>query len=179
MPCLDVQIALHAYVDGELSAEQAASLEQHLAGCAECRAELARLQAVMAALETWPLVVEPAHLTDRIMRQVRPQPALPAFRFRLSDLAISLAGAGFVFGAMLCWRDLTSTDWSRLYRTQMSLQLEMLRLEVLLQARRLFGTVAITPAGGLIVAVGVMLVVALGLLVWDLTGWDRKAISVT
>ena len=84
-----------------------------------------------------------------------------------------------VFAAMLCWRDLTSTDWSRLYRTRMSLQLEMLRLEALLQARRLFGTVAITPAGGLVAAVGVMLIVALGLVVWDLIGWQRKAIPVT
>jgi anti-sigma factor RsiW len=179
MPCLDVQMALQAYVDGESSAERATLVERHLTGCRECRAELARLQAVMAALETWPLVAEPARLTDRIMRQVRPHPAPPAFRLRWSDLAVSMAGAGLVFGAMLCWRDLTSTDWGRLYRTQMSLQLEMLRLEALLQARRLFGTVAITPAGGLMVAVGATLIVALTFVVWDLTGWHRKVTSVT
>jgi anti-sigma factor RsiW len=179
MPCLDVQMALQAYVDGELSAERAALVEQHLAGCRECRAELARLQAVIAALETWPLVAEPAQLTGRIMRQVRPRPAPPAFRLRWSDLAISVTGAGLAFAAMLCWRDLTSTDWGRLYRTQMSLQLEMLRLEMLLQTRRLFGTVAITPAGGLMIVVGVTLIVALTLVVWDLTGWHRKAMSVT
>ena len=86
MPCLDMQMALQAYVDGELSAERAALLEQHLTGCRECQVELARLQAVMTALETWPLVVEPMQLTDRIMRQVRSRPALPAFRFRWSDL---------------------------------------------------------------------------------------------
>jgi anti-sigma factor RsiW len=179
MPCLDVQIALQAYVDGELGAERAALVEQHLAGCRECRAELARLQAVIAALETWPLVAEPIQLTDRIMRQVKPRPAPPAFRLRWSDLAISMAGAGLAFAAMLCWRNLTSTDWGRLYRTQMSLQLEMLRLEVLLHARRLFGTVAPTPAGGLMVAVGVALIVAMALVVWDLSGWHHKVTSVT
>jgi anti-sigma factor RsiW len=179
MPCLDVQIALQAYVDGELGAERAALVEQHLAGCRECRAELARLQAIIAALETWPLVAEPIQLTDRIMRQVKPRPAPPAFRLRWSDLAISMAGAGLAFAAMLCWRNLTSTDWGRLYRTQMSLQLEMLRLEVLLHARRLFGTVAPTPAGGLMVAVGVALIVAMALVVWDLSGWHHKATSVT
>jgi anti-sigma factor RsiW len=178
MPCLDVQMALQAYVDGELGAERAALVEQHLRECRECRAELARLQAVIAALETWPLVAEPAQLTDRIMRQVRPRPAPPAFRLRWSDLAISMAGSGLAFAAMLCWRDLTSTDWGRLYRIQMSLQLEMLRLEALLQARRLFGTVAMTPAGGLVVVVGVTLIVALTLVVWDLSGWHRKATSV-
>jgi anti-sigma factor RsiW len=178
MPYPDVQVALQAYVEGELSAERAASLEQHLTGCRECRAELARLQAVMAALETWPLVVEPVQLTSRIMQQVRSHPAPPAFRFRWSDLAISAAGAGFVFAAMLCWRDLTATDWSRLYRTQMSLQLEMLRLEALLQARRLFGTIAITPAGGLAAAVGLIAIVALALLIWDLAGSRQEAISV-
>jgi anti-sigma factor RsiW len=178
MPCLDVRMALQAYGDGELSAEQAASLEQHLASCRECRAELARLQAVMTALETWPLAVEPAQLTDRIMRRVRPDPAPPAFRLRWSDLAISLAGAGFVFAAMVCWRHLAAPDWSRLYRTQMSLQLEMLRLEALLQARRLLGTVAITPAGGLVTAVGVVLIAALILLAWDLAGWNQRTITI-
>jgi anti-sigma factor RsiW len=178
MRCPDVQMALEAYVDGELSAEQAASLKQHLAGCRECRIELARLQAVMAALETWPPVAEPVQLTDQIMRQVRSRPTPPAFRLRWSDLAISTAGAGFVFAAMLCWRDLTATDWSQLYRTQMSLHLEMLRLEALLQARRLLATIAITPAGELVAAVGVVLIVALILLAWGLTGWNQRTITI-
>jgi anti-sigma factor RsiW len=179
MSCLDVQMSTQTYIDGELSAEQATLLEQHLASCPECRAELARLRAVMTALETWPTVVEPEHLTNRIMRQVSTRPVMPTFRLRWSDLAISLAGATGVFAAMWCWRDLTSTDWTRLYRTQLSLQLEMLRLEALLQARRLFGTIGITPAGGLAIVVGVMLIVALVLTVWDLTGWHRKIVSVT
>ena len=63
MRCFDVQMELEAYVDGELSPERTALLERHIAGCESCQAELDRLQAVVAALETWPLVSEPASLT--------------------------------------------------------------------------------------------------------------------
>ena len=91
MHCLDAQPDLGAYVDGELSPERATFLEQHLAGCDECRAELARLRAVVDAMETWPLVPEPARLRARVMAQVRPRPTLPRFRVHWSDLAISLA----------------------------------------------------------------------------------------
>jgi anti-sigma factor RsiW len=117
MRCFDVKVNLQAYVDGELSPEWAALLERHVAGCAGCRTELARLQTAVTALETWPLVAEPVQLTDRVMAQVRPHPvvsaacpeprrrieppALPPFRLRWSDFAISLAGAGLTFVAML------------------------------------------------------------------------------
>jgi hypothetical protein len=61
----------------------------------------------------------------------------------------------------------------------MSLQLEMLRLEALLQARRLFGTLGLTPAGGLAIVMGVMLIVTLGLVLWDLAGWHRRVEPAT
>ena len=76
MRCFDVQVELEAYVDGELSREQTTLLEQHLAGCGSCRAEQARLQAVVVALESWPLVAEPAELTARVMARVRPRPGV-------------------------------------------------------------------------------------------------------
>ena len=40
-----------AYVDGELSPEQAAALEVHTQGCPQCRAELERVRALVAGLE--------------------------------------------------------------------------------------------------------------------------------
>ena len=124
MRCLDVQMELQAYADGELSPERAALLEQHLTGCDGCRAELARLQVVVAALETWPLVAEPVQLTAHVMARVRPRPALPAFRLRWSDFAISLAGAGLALAAVLAWHYLASTSLSHLYHAQMVLQLK-------------------------------------------------------
>lgn len=172
MRCFDVQVELQAYVDGELSPEQAALLEHHLAICGSCRAELARLQVVVTALKTWPLVAEPAQLTARVMACVRPRPvvsaveppALPAFRLRWSDFAISLAGAGLAFVAMLAWRHLASTDLAYLYRAQMYLRLEMLRLEALLLLQHLARIGAVT---WWLVLVGVTLVTALVITVWE------------
>jgi anti-sigma factor RsiW len=165
MRCFDVQVELQAYVDGELSPERAALLERHLADCDGCRAELARMQVVVTALETWPLVTEPAQLTARVMARVRPRPAaLPAFRLRWSDFAISLAGAGLAFGAMLAWRHLASTSLAHLYHAQMVLRLEMLQLKVLLLMPRLVRAGAVTWG---LVLVGCVLVTALALAVWE------------
>jgi anti-sigma factor RsiW len=200
MRCFEVQGELEAYVDGELSRERTALLEQHLAGCEGCRAELARLGAVVAALESWPLVAEPAELTARVMAQVRPRPGvspsaplpstmlgtgrtgaggspvLPGFRIHWSDLAISLAGASLVFAATLLWRYLTLTDLAYLYRTQMYLRLEMLRLEVMLLLRQCLARTSTATWG--LALVGVALVTALALVVWDLAVWRREALSV-
>lgn len=41
MPCDQDRAALAAYLDGELPPDQAAAVEQHLAGCAGCAAEVA------------------------------------------------------------------------------------------------------------------------------------------
>jgi anti-sigma factor RsiW len=199
MRCFEVQGELEAYVDGELSRERTALLEQHLASCEGCRAELARLRAVVAALESWPLVAEPAELTARVMAQVRLRPGvgpsaalpstmlgtgrtgaggspvLPGFRIHWSDLAISLAGASLVFAATLLWRYLTSTDLAYLYRTQMYLRLEMLRLEVLLLRQCLARTSVATWGLAL---VGVALAAALALVMGDLAVGRREALSV-
>ena len=192
MRCFDVRVELEAYVDGALSQERAALLERHLAGCEGCQAELARLQTVAAALESWPLVVEPAQLTARIMARVRPRPgvgaicaeprqrveplALPGFRIHWSDLAISLAGASLVFAAALLWRYLTSTDLAYLYRIQMFLRLEMLRLEVMLLLTQCLARTSAAIWG--LTLVGVALVTALALVMWDLAVWRREALSV-
>ncbi|NIO67475.1 MAG: hypothetical protein GTN71_00040 [Anaerolineae bacterium] len=174
MRCFDVQVELETYVDGELSPERTALLERHLAGCEGCRAELARVRAVVAALETWPLVAEPAQLTARVMAQVRPRPVLPAFRIQWSDLAISLAGASLVFVAALLWRYLAATDLASLYRMQMSLRLEMLRLEGLLLVTQCLARTGAAIWG--LVLVGIVLVTALPLAVWDLAVGRREAL---
>jgi len=198
MRCFEVQAELESYVDGELSPERTALLEGHLAGCEGCRVELARLEAVVAALETWPLVAEPAQFTEGVMARVRLRPvvsaadpelvlskaeghgrrveplALPGFRIQWSDLAISLAGASLVFAAALLWRYLAATDSTSLYGIQMSLRLEMLRLEVLLLVTQCLARTGAATWG--LVLVGVVLVTALPLAVWDLAVGRREAL---
>ena len=133
MRCLDAQTALETYVDGELDPERARNLKAHLAGCAECRAELAYLQVAEEAIETWPLLAEPADLTARVMAQVKPRLEKPRFRLRWSDVAVSLVGAGIAAIALPLWQVLTSTDsWAQtLLQTQDALRLHLLPLEML------------------------------------------------
>lgn len=50
MPCAETNRRLPAYFDGELDALAAADMEEHLAGCAECRAGLGELTELRATL---------------------------------------------------------------------------------------------------------------------------------
>jgi len=45
--CIDVVTVLSAYLDGELSREQGARIDDHLAGCQGCRNALAQLRTVI------------------------------------------------------------------------------------------------------------------------------------
>jgi predicted anti-sigma-YlaC factor YlaD len=165
MRCRDVHTELEAYVDGELSPERSALLEAHLASCRACQAELARLQAVAAALETWPLVMEPAQFTAQVMARVRPRPAQPRFRLRWSDLVISLVGAGLAVAAILLGRYLAPAGLAYLHPAQTYLRLELLQLDLLLSIQRLIRTNLVT--WGLLLA-GVTSLIVLTLTVWDL-----------
>ncbi len=50
--CPDKELMLHAFMDGELDALGIAAFEAHLATCAGCRAELERIDAIRAALQS-------------------------------------------------------------------------------------------------------------------------------
>ena len=98
MDCREVRERLEDYADGELTAADALALERHLADCAACRAEWERLQLVIEAVETWPLVAEPSTLTAQVMRQVRrPSAAPPAARFPWRDLLVGLGWTGLAY----------------------------------------------------------------------------------
>ena len=49
--------------------------EAHLAGCDQCQAELARLQQSVTALAESASVAPPPELKDRVMAEIRPEPA--------------------------------------------------------------------------------------------------------
>ncbi|MCP4537557.1 MAG: hypothetical protein GY832_10455 [Chloroflexi bacterium] len=174
MHCLDVQVELQAYIDKDLDSERVILVEQHLAGCKSCQSKLARLQAVITALETWPLVVEPADLTTNIMGRVRSRPTLPAFRLRWSDLAISLAGAMFLFVVMLAWYYQGSVVVTYLKHAPIDMWLERLWLETLLALKRLFGT---DNVAWVLLPGGATLAIVLVIAAWNLTVWERETLS--
>ncbi len=69
--CTEVREALGAYALGALDADERASVTAHLAGCAECRAALARYETAVDALGgTVPPVPPPASLRERLLAEV-------------------------------------------------------------------------------------------------------------
>lgn len=65
---------LSAHLDGELSADETARVEQHLATCPECAAECEATRAVRARLRDAPAVDPPFGFLERLARpKVRPR----------------------------------------------------------------------------------------------------------
>jgi len=67
----DMQKLLSAYCGGDLDPTERVSVEEHLAGCAPCRAELADLQTALRLIRTTPEAEPPAWLATRVMARVR------------------------------------------------------------------------------------------------------------
>jgi hypothetical protein len=62
---------LIAYREGEVS--QRAAIAEHLSGCAECRAELVRIESLLAALDTLPVPDPGEDYGRRVWRQIAPR----------------------------------------------------------------------------------------------------------
>ena len=61
----EIRLNLLAYLDGEASEDERSAIEAHVAGCDECAAELARLQALQADLwDAIPAGLESLRLPD-------------------------------------------------------------------------------------------------------------------
>ncbi|MBM4378821.1 MAG: zf-HC2 domain-containing protein [Deltaproteobacteria bacterium] len=92
-PCSACHPRLSALLDGALSAEDQAAVEDHLAACGDCSARLADLalgsQLVRAGLTAAADEVDWKAFTDRVMEKV--EPARPSLRAWLEGL----------FGALL------------------------------------------------------------------------------
>ncbi|MHB9092415.1 MAG: anti-sigma factor family protein, partial [Chloroflexota bacterium] len=52
--CDSIRPLLSAYLDGRVTDEERAAVEQHLVGCAGCRSELAQLRLVVSTLRALP-----------------------------------------------------------------------------------------------------------------------------
>jgi anti-sigma factor RsiW len=70
--CLEVQDHLSTWLDGELAPEVMTQVERHLEGCAGCRRELARLEALEQALAGLSAPV-PEGLPEKVLARL-PQP---------------------------------------------------------------------------------------------------------
>lgn len=88
--------ALAAYALGVLDADEAAEVETHLAGCATCRAELARQEEVVGSLGFGAVPVPPSDsLRNRLLAEIHQPAPEPAPR-RLPLSRVALAAAALV-----------------------------------------------------------------------------------
>jgi len=103
MNCELITTHLQEYVDEQLAPAETQRLEDHLAVCADCRADLALLSEVNETLAQMPVLPEPEDMTAQIMAHVRAltptQPVSP-FRLRWEDAAVSAAFAWAAVAAL-------------------------------------------------------------------------------
>lgn len=92
---------LSAYLDGELPQGERLALETHLAGCADCRAELAGLKKVSGLMKAHAMEPVPPALKGAVLKE-KPRAAYPWLK---PALALSTAAA-----ALLVVFNLTKTD---------------------------------------------------------------------
>lgn len=103
---------LSEYLDGELEQRDRAALEMHLAGCEECRADLADLRAVVSRARSVPDRAPSADLwpgvAARIATAAARRPALIRRRFAFTlpqlvaaSLALVVASGGMVWVARM------------------------------------------------------------------------------
>lgn len=91
---------LIAYREGEAS--QRATIAAHLAGCDECRAELERIEAVLAALDTLPVPDPGADYGQRVWQQIAPRlPERPARWWQVWFEPQRLTAAGAVVALVI------------------------------------------------------------------------------
>jgi len=71
----EIHKLLSAYCGGDLDPAEKARVEEHLAACPACRADLADLETALRLIRTTPEVEPPPWLTSRIMARLRDETA--------------------------------------------------------------------------------------------------------
>jgi anti-sigma factor RsiW len=101
MTCEETEVLLHALIDGELDAGHAREVEQHVAGCPRCAAELAVYREMSQAVASKNLrYTAPPALRKRIEASI-PQTAAPSRRavlrgFAMGSAVSAIAATGLV-----------------------------------------------------------------------------------
>lgn len=84
----EIQLRLDEYIDGDLSAQEREQVEQHLALCGECTAEVAEIRALLAHARELPREAAPSRdLWPEILARIDTAPAQVRPTARIHDLA--------------------------------------------------------------------------------------------
>jgi anti-sigma factor RsiW len=114
MRCREVQPLLSDFIEDQLPPATTRQVLAHLEHCAECQYKCRALRQVIAALEVFPVVAEPADLTARVMAQIPTRRVPPRLRVRRADVIISTVGAGLLWGTLAAWE-----LWSAIFRREL------------------------------------------------------------
>jgi len=106
--CEDIRELFDGRIDGELTAAEAARLEEHLASCEACREELAELERVWRALGVLAEVEVPEDLAERVLSRVRSAQRGVRRRGRVYRWAYPLAAAAALLVAVTVGHFLTT-----------------------------------------------------------------------
>jgi anti-sigma factor RsiW len=102
MTCTQTQTLLDAYADAELGHIAAFRVRRHLAGCADCAAQLAGIQRLNTSVQAWRDVLAPAGLEHRIAAALPPiflAPTKTRDRRIARRAAVGLAGVAVATAA--------------------------------------------------------------------------------
>lgn len=96
---------VHAYYDGELAPRERRRIEEHLAECGDCRAEMARLRRLGQLLAEVPAPASPAEMLQRLHGAVGASPERRIIRLCRTVAAVAasvlaLSGALLLTGAV-------------------------------------------------------------------------------
>jgi len=99
-----VRDRLGDHLEGDLSLDERARVDAHLARCAECADELRELRAIVGLLRGLPDPEPPAHLTARVMRRIEAgeggESRVARFLRRAGDPRFAAALAAGIAGLM-------------------------------------------------------------------------------
>ena len=91
--CSRTRALVSEYVDGRLRPEERDGVEQHLAACPGCRAELESLRATVALLRGLPQAVPARHFVVAPARPLPGRRSLPALRYATAAVVVLLVAA--------------------------------------------------------------------------------------
>lgn len=103
--CSGVRAMASAYIDGRLSPEERARLEEHLAGCPRCQWEMKSIGATVALLHGMPEVAPQRGFAVAPARPLPGRWSLPALRYATVAVVVLLVAALAVDRAGLFERD--------------------------------------------------------------------------
>jgi mycothiol system anti-sigma-R factor len=104
MNCLELDTRVHPYVDGELSVDEMAAADAHVATCARCATLVMNERAFRRLLRQQPREAAPAELRARVVSAVRREARTPVRRAAWLGVPALVAAAAMLLAVLPVWQ---------------------------------------------------------------------------